>query len=244
MEQDPSVQILVKNQKTNLSEEVKVYNGKEIFLKDGDYFQLRFFNPLDEKIAASIEFNNKKEETLLVLNPGQKSTIDRFLDSDRKMIFETYLVDDNDEKVEEAIKNNGIVKIKFYKQLYYSNISVNELLLTYPTYPIYSYPISGNINTTFTNDTTFETENNNFYSCCVSEKETGIVSKGEKSNQEFKNDYSEFEFSHFHEVSYNLKPMSNKPKEVKKIRQYCPECRYRLRKPTWKFCPNCGGDLI
>ena len=41
-------------------------------------------------------------------------------------------------------------------------------------------------------------------------------------------------------VSIQLFPESIKPIEVSEIRTYCTECGTRMKKQTWKFCPNCG----
>jgi rRNA maturation endonuclease Nob1 len=36
---------------------------------------------------------------------------------------------------------------------------------------------------------------------------------------------------------------SNKPIEVSDIRNYCSDCGTRMKKQTWKFCPNCGSKI-
>ena len=89
--------------------ELKVYQGNIVYLNDGDNFELRFFNPLKEKIGVEINFNGiKKGDGYLVLNPGQDITLDRFLDEQRKMLFETYTVDGKNKAAIEAIEENGI----------------------------------------------------------------------------------------------------------------------------------------
>ena len=37
--------------------EKKIYQNGQIFINDGDNFEIRFFNPLQEKIGISITFN-------------------------------------------------------------------------------------------------------------------------------------------------------------------------------------------
>ena len=105
----PQVHLCVKNSR------VKKY-GDSYFLQNGTEFQLEFFNPTQDNICAQIEINGKSETSGLVLRPGQRYHIDRFLDNDHKMIFETYEVGANDAEVKSAIAKNGQVKVSFYKQ--------------------------------------------------------------------------------------------------------------------------------
>jgi hypothetical protein len=73
--------------------------------------------------------------------------------------------------------------------------------------------------------------------------ETGRVGKGGKSKQEFKQaggKYSDYSFSNW---EFQLLPESAKPVETSEIRNYCNECGIRIRKSSWKFCPNCGAAL-
>jgi len=118
-ESDPSAIMLAQNPQTGSYEETKIYSGsqnKEIYLNDKQNFGIQFFNPLQEKIGARISFNGQKSEHLLVINPGQDVKLERFLGESRKMVFETYVVDASNPKVEQAIANNGVVKIEFFKE--------------------------------------------------------------------------------------------------------------------------------
>ena len=97
--------------------ELKVYQGNQVYLNDGDNFELRFFNPTNQKLGISVEFNGvNKGNGLLVINPGQDITLDRFLDEQRKMLFETYTVDGNNSDAVKAIQQNGIINFKFFKE--------------------------------------------------------------------------------------------------------------------------------
>ncbi len=42
---------------TSNHNELKLYQGNIVYLNDGDNFELRFFNPLQEKIGVEIMFN-------------------------------------------------------------------------------------------------------------------------------------------------------------------------------------------
>ena len=112
--------------------ELKLYQDNTVYLNDGDNFELRFFNPLQQKIGVEIMFNGiKKGDGYLVLNPGQDLVLDRFLDEQRKMLFETYVVDGNNAEAVEAIAKNGLITFNFYKENGYydrytnSNVNIN-----------------------------------------------------------------------------------------------------------------------
>lgn len=97
--------------------ELKLYEGNIVYLNNGDNFELRFFNPLSEKIGVEIIFNGiKKGDSYLVLNPGQDIILDRFLDEQRKMLFETYTIDGRNAAAVDAIAQNGIINFNFYKE--------------------------------------------------------------------------------------------------------------------------------
>jgi hypothetical protein len=102
---------------TSNRNELKVYQGNNVYLNDGDNFELRFFNPLPEKIGVEINFNGiTKGDGYLVLNPGQDLILDRFLDEQRKMLFETYVINGDNKEAVEAIAKNGIITFNFYKE--------------------------------------------------------------------------------------------------------------------------------
>lgn len=106
---------------TSNRNELKLYQGNVVYLNDGDNFELRFFNPLTAKIGVEIMFNGiKKGDSYLVLNPGQDIILDRFLDEQRKMLFETYVVNGESKEAIEAIQENGIITFNFYKEYFNS----------------------------------------------------------------------------------------------------------------------------
>ena len=209
---------------TSNNNEKKVYDSN-IYLNNGEYFEFKFFNPLDEKIFIEISINGKTQNSKLVLQPGQKSIIDRFLDDNKKMIFKTYQYDSNDELAKEAIKNNGKLKFSFYK----------ELILQTNTW---NYDPYGLIRYTYPNPYTTIPHTTNPYDISFC-SETGIIDKGKKSNQDFGVDYSTPEFVPFHTIEYNLLPHSQNI-NFNLIRRYCVYCGYRMRKTSWKYCPMCG----
>jgi hypothetical protein len=117
--------------------ELKVYQNNVVYLNNGDNFELRFFNPLQEKIGIEIMFNGtRKGDGFLVLNPGQDLILDRFLDEQRKMLFETYVVDGNNKQAVEAIQQNGVISFNFYKEHYsYSRMEDVNVNYNFPPKP-------------------------------------------------------------------------------------------------------------
>jgi hypothetical protein len=99
---------------------IKVYNTKgempTYYLQSGQEFQIEIFNPTTEVVLAKITLNNKAlSQGGLVLNPGQRVFLDRYLDVAKKFLFDTYEVANTNE-VKKAIENNGDVKVEFFKE--------------------------------------------------------------------------------------------------------------------------------
>lgn len=106
---------------------IKIYNKQgempTYYLQSGQEFQIELFNPTTDVILAKIQLNNKHiSQGGLVLNPGQRVFLERYLDVAKKFKFDTYEVS-NTQEVKEAIQNNGDFKVDFYKEE-----------ITYPTY--------------------------------------------------------------------------------------------------------------
>ena len=107
---------------------IKVYNKQgempTYYLQSGQEFQIEIFNPTTEVVLAKITLNNKAlSQGGLVLNPGQRVFLDRYLDVAKKFLFDTYEVANTNE-VKKAIENNGDVKVEFFRervQQYYGN---------------------------------------------------------------------------------------------------------------------------
>jgi hypothetical protein len=100
---------------------VKLYNKQgdlpTYYLQKGQEFQIELFNPTTESILAKITLNgNVISQGGLVLNPGQRVFLDRYLDVAKKFLFDTYEVA-NTQEVKEAIVNNGDFKVEFYREL-------------------------------------------------------------------------------------------------------------------------------
>jgi len=275
---------------------LKIYGTSNVFLKDGEEFQIELFNPTTKTIAAKILINGVSiSNSLLVIKPGERSYLERYLDDNRKFVFETYNVE-NSKDSKEAIKNNGGIKVEFYNEkapITPLNICVGNTGTINVPYYNYSNPFTtndpgfygistsgnvgigattptasfyvGNTDSTFamcSNSGTVTTAiaDNSAYttgfatgisgaqgpvgiSGASASLETGRIEKGDVSNQTFGNYYGDFESYYFASTEYKLLPNSQKPIEVKEIRQYCGSCRNRIKKASWKWCPSCGEKL-
>lgn len=248
--------------------EKKIYNNGQIFLNDGENFEIRFFNPLQEKIGVEIIFNGqKKNDGLLVLNPGQDVTLDRFLGEKKKMRYETYTIDGNNSAAVQAAALNGLVEFKFYKEhftnwnnCFYSNCNnfYGGITRGIPGTSTTTTGFVGSTQTFNTSSDSYITSDNfelNEESVTPTSSaplrsksvksaiETGRIEKGPESNQNLSTIDANFESYPFHTITYQLKPNSQRTTEVTEVRNYCPSCGYRVRKQSWKFCPKCGEQF-
>jgi hypothetical protein len=232
---------------------LKMY-GDEAYLKDGQHFEIELFNPTNQTHLATISLNgNYVTSSGIVLKPGERVYLERFLDDDRKFLFETYEVEDSEE-TKKAIAQNGLLKIEFFSEavLTFGGTTISNFW----TDPNYMY--NGNYNLTFggsastciigsglSSSTTYLSNTNgnlSFTNTAVnSSLETGRIEKGEKSDQSFNTYYGSFSSFPDQTISIKLMPASAKPIEQKEIRNYCTGCGTRMKKSSWKFCPNCGS---
>jgi len=112
---------------------LKVYNNTgdmpTYYLQKGQEFQIELFNPTTDVILAKIILNgNPISQGGLVLNPGQRVFLDRYLDVAKKFLFDTYEVS-NTEEVKKAIEKNGDFKVEFYRERvpnYLNTLAINS----------------------------------------------------------------------------------------------------------------------
>lgn len=99
---------------------LKVYNKDNdptFYLEKNQEFQIELFNPTSDTILAKIQLNgNQISQGGLVLRPGERVFLERYLDVAKKFKFDTYEVE-NTAEVQKAIENNGDFKVDFYKEL-------------------------------------------------------------------------------------------------------------------------------
>lgn len=99
---------------------LKVYkNAGEMptyYLQKGQEFMIELANPTTDVVMAKVILNGKAiSQGGLVLNPGQRVFLERYLDVAKKFLFDTYEVSGSAE-MKAAIANNGDFKVEFYKE--------------------------------------------------------------------------------------------------------------------------------
>jgi len=244
----------------------KVYNSKQIFLRDGQEFEIEIFNPTSTTYLAKVRLNgNYISSRGVIIYPGQRVFLDRFIDEKAKFSFSTYEVDDVKE-VRKAIEKNGLVDVEFFsEQPIFSNpITIHTSGTTTWKNPYYytngdwqntggsfthtnvnnlmgtvtntaSYYSGASSLTSSISDTSFSNQSKSI--------ETGRVEKGGKSEQDFQETSGNFSGFYSYISSFHILPVSTKPVEVGEIRNYCISCGLRVKKQNWQFCPKCGNKL-
>lgn len=234
---------------TKKKSRLKVYNGHNVFLNDKDNFEFEIHNPTQKSVLCKIKLNGEYiSSTGIIVKPGQRVFLERFLDSNNKFEFGTYEVKDTSAN-RTAIDLNGDVRIEFYnEQSYvpYYGSTLNIIGSTNTSSPYLGGPTftSSNSVSYYSNSIPIVGETTPQGPNIRSKKsiETGRVEKGEKSNQKFTQSYENFEYFVSHQVSLKILPLSNKNKTVDEIKQYCTECGTKT-KSKYKFCPSCGNKL-
>jgi hypothetical protein len=242
---DPTAHIAVNRNR------LKKY-GETVYLKSGTHFEIELFNPKTTKVLAKIYLDGVSiSDAGIVIKPGQRAFLERWIDEPKKFLFETYEVDKTYKLVAEAIKLNGRVRVEFYDQVIpSSSLTVFPINSTW-TYDPMSQPVYGGTTQNqiyFTssvggsNDIIGQNSSINA-NLNMNFMETGRSEKGERSDQGFTTDDSSFNGWTCNTVHLQILPESQKPVEVKEIRNYCTDCGSRLKKSSWKFCPSCGTKI-
>ena len=255
---------------------LKKYDGN-VYLEDGQEFEIELFNPSKAQVLAIIKLNGERiSQSGIIVRPGERIWLERYLDKNNRFKFETYQVG-NSKEVEEAIANNGLVEVEFYNEKKYTYINpssgriYNDQGSTWKggywetgLYNIGSSVnnfnlVNGNLNNTITNDSfIYNTNTSNVdYSADINIvndqaykerlQETGRVSEGTKSDQEFVSVSAEFETYACARSLVKILPLSQKKiysQDIKKqaTAQYCTDCGTKI-KATWKFCATCGKKI-
>ena len=125
--------------------------SRVVYLENGQEFQIQLFNPHNFTVGAEIFINGERLSNYLVLKPGERIWLERYLDIKKKFKFSTYEVEGNDKDVQDAIKDNGNIEVKFYKEVRKKD---------FPIYPITT--IDYNFKTTEWRPTTIVSQPNDF----------------------------------------------------------------------------------
>lgn len=239
----------------SLLKEFLVNSQRTVYMDNGSEFQIQIFNPYTYSIAASISINGIEMSNQLVIKPGQRIWLERYLNEARKFLFETYEVNGESKQVENAIKNNGVIEVKFYKEkeqnnIYITSASTPSTSWTYFNNCLDYASYSDELNPTYTADNFSASASSTelYYSAGAMAKsksiETGRIEKGSHSDQKFQTVYNDFEYFAFTTESIHILPQSTKPvyaNDLKKI--YCTNCGRKLNQ-KFKFCPYCGTKCI
>ena len=238
--------------------------GQNVYLKDGSEFEIELYNPSRNTVLSKIKINgNFISGGGIILRPGERVFLERYLDVRRKFKFETYSVDSTNETMN-AIANNGDVEILFYDEEDIIDVRLNS----YPWTNDYTY-INRDINTggsyprygvTFTtsntvinsadaniNLTSLNTSNDTVSRRLTKKSksiETGRVEKGSSSNQEFNSVSKNFNSWTVSTSVWKILPESQRPVEKRDLIEKCPKCSTKVKKSSWKFCPECGHQLV
>jgi hypothetical protein len=235
--------------KSLLKEYIKS-NERVVYLHDNTEFQLQLFNPFSYVIGVKIKFNDyEMSKSYLVLRPGERIWLDRFIDNDNKLLFSTYTVDDTNE-AKQAIKNNGYIEVSFYRE--YRNSYAAAPYTTWASTPTCVDPFVYDYETTCTSvsaDTYFSSNINTSTCSCnycsssptvMDEIETGRIEQGSKSEQTFIDVNYDFESYAFTIEKIHLLPESQRPITSSNLnKKYCHACGRKLN-TKFKYCPFCG----
>lgn len=240
---EPSAFITVKKQRIR-------QDGKQVYMKDQTEFEIELYNPTKEKIMATIEMNAKSiSSSGIVLKPGQRVFLERFLDDDKKFLYETYEVEDN-EQTKEATQDNGMVTIKFYREsgtvTYRTNIFDKKYYNYDHNYGGHNYSGTGGFGwgeLIYTNNVTAVNDSSKSIGVLNTSFETGMVEQGGKSNQDLKSVNGNFDYFHSWISEWQIIPYSRQPKMVKDLVKKCGKCNTKL-KLNHKFCPECGNQIV
>lgn len=273
-------------EENSITSEPMGHSGGIYYLEDGQNFELELFNPTKQKLKAKILFGgNDISGGGVVLFPGERIYLERYIDDNNKFLFETYDVDITNNEVKEAISMNGKIEISFYREVVVGNRWDDKPNLWWPNYPnvggtgtpnITNFPTispnqptfiphfpptiqyydscgtssSGSVDCVFTttssqgfyDNNAERTLSANVFETPPSDKmyETGMVGRGDKSEQEFTPINADFGYFPTETVKFQIKPTSNKPiYKADTQNKYCFNCGSKV-KSNFKFCPVCG----
>ena len=251
---------------TKRKQRVKQFEG-QVFLNDGDEYEIEIFNPTPSFVLAKIKIDKDYlSGGGIVLRPGERVFLERFLDTNNKFVFRTYEVGKEAVNLG-ATDNNGYVEIQFFNEYKeaknywnssYGTTLVNGNPVTWTTtsnsgtYTLgnSSFTTStANLNTFYNTSLTsnsvlrdYDLTNQNKISHLSARKvETGLTEKGDESKQTFTQSNKEFRSSSFWNVAWRILPSSHKQYHKEELNTlYCGECGAKRKKDTHKFCPHCG----
>jgi len=224
----------------------RFYSGNTVYLSNGTEFEIEFFNKSSKTVCPSITVNGEGFKRSPVIYNGQKYVLKDFITIPRKLLFQTYMVDALDNEVQEAIKDNGIIRIKYYyekeikkhfppKSLY----SEYEADLPFGYRPrresVHFQPKSSK---NAEDSVHFMPSNNNDYSREKPEFETGKIMKGSSSDIKYNSVKIDLDYSSSETQEIKILPLSKKPKTIN-----CNRCDV-VSNSEANYCSNCGISFM
>ena len=237
-----------------------------VYLNNGDEFQIQLFNPTNQVIGVKLKFNNEHKEWLssnnyIVLRPGERVWLERFLDSHDKFIFNTYEVS-NSTQVLEAIKDNGDIIVEFYyEDSSDSSKDITPLLSnlyfnTFTYKPDYTYYCGDSVNNIsspisysgFTNSATTSTSDADITASLYSYTRSGSIGpirclkKSAKTIETGRVEHGSYSGQNFKNVYYKFESWPFTIKHFKLL----PVSRKQYSDNDLKniYCTNCGKKLL
>lgn len=250
----------------SLLKEFRQDNERVVYLENGNEFQIQIFNDQTTEIGAKIYVNGEMiGNSYLVIRPGERVWLDRYLDKARKFKFSTYEVNGNNKDVKKAIEKNGLVKVELFRKTQYATIAdnwrwtppilktcepdyapqiyyCNEPYSTCKTIGLNSFAPDNNETLSFCESTLYSAASGLMdIKCNVNKMETGRIQEGNHSDQEFEYVNMSFEMWPFDTEEIHILPKSVKPVYSNELQKsYCHNCGRKL-KSKFNFCPFCGA---
>lgn len=229
---------------------------RTVYMADGTEFQIQLFNPESTEIACRVFINDEELSNMIVLRPGERLWLERYTDKAKKFLFRTYDVCSNNAQVQEAIKNNGVIRVQFYrkKSMHYIPTYYYPQTIYPQTAPRYDHvwggcpgsSVSNIYSTAYSNACSKDTEFTSSVSCCLracDTVETGRITEGSHSGQSFETVDMMFESWSYQTETFKILPVSQKPVHREDlVKRYCPMCGRKVVE-KYKFCPYCGNAL-
>lgn len=224
-------------------------HDKIVYLKNGDEYQIELYNGSPNVTLASIGFDGEipTSGNGIILQPGERVFLERFLNSSKKFKFYEYDISSKDQNL---VSNNGLVNIYFFDLYtaiynycgtpiaYYSNSSGNNVLNS-RTYASSTTSVT-NFNYVLGSNATYTVAMSDINAGLNNSKKTGVTVQGEESNQKFtlNNGY------HFNSIASEMIQWKILPKMYETTTNvnacYCTSCGAKRKKDHHKFCPLCG----
>lgn len=237
---------------------LKQYDGN-VYLEDGQEFEIELFNPGKTQVLAVIKLNGQHiSQSGIIVRPGERIWLERYLDKNNRFKFETYQVGTSKE-VQEAIANNGSVEVEFFNERVWSYINPSNGSIYIDqgaswrggwSNGLFNIGNPFGVTTSNANYTTTSGGSLN-YSCADNSgaefsadlsivtdqaykerlQETGRVAEGSKSDQEFVSVAAQFDTYACAKTAIKILPLSQKKVYSQDIKKQAAIAHY---------CTDCG----